>query len=356
MDVRVTVSGLESETVTTMTFRNPNARQLAGDFEFPLPDGAVVAGYALDVDGRMVDGVRVTKQKARVVLETEMRRRVDPGLVEHVRGNVFRTRIFPLPAARRAHGPRRHRRRRWRCRAAMPRATCRCRGSAIPTLAIHVEVVKGVVKPQLGGLRQPVAHRVERPLGGRVERSRPSTPGDDLYIRLPKLPTLLTAVEEFDGERYRRDQPRAGGRGTPGAAPVVARAAVAWDASGSRAPTAVRRDRELLAALLATPGWHNATIDLVVFRDRPETARSVRGARRQGAGALRLPRRSCRTTAAPTSRRSTCGGAPRRTPPTRRGCCSPTASTRSAPACRPLAACPCTSSRPTAFATPRCSG
>jgi hypothetical protein len=70
MDVRVTVSGLESETVTTITFSNPNARQLAGDLEFPLPDGAAVAGYALDIGGRMVDGVGVTKEKARIVLET----------------------------------------------------------------------------------------------------------------------------------------------------------------------------------------------------------------------------------------------------------------------------------------------
>jgi hypothetical protein len=97
MDVHVTISGLEVETVTTLTFRNPNARQLAGDLEFPLPDGAAVAGYALDINGRMVDGVSVGKQKARVVLETESRRRVDPGIVEHVRGNLFRTRIFPLP-------------------------------------------------------------------------------------------------------------------------------------------------------------------------------------------------------------------------------------------------------------------
>src|SRR5204862_163007 len=57
MEVRVTVSGLESETVTTLTFSNPNPRQLAGDLEFQLPDGAAVAGYALDIGGRMVDGV-----------------------------------------------------------------------------------------------------------------------------------------------------------------------------------------------------------------------------------------------------------------------------------------------------------
>ena len=200
MDVRVTVSGLESETVTTLTFSNPNARQLAGDLEFPLPDGAAVAGYALDIGGRMVDGVGVTKEKARVVLETEMRRRVDPGLVEHVRGNMFRTRIFPLP-------PRGERTVRIvtvaplalsggdaACHVPLPRVV-------IPTLALRVEVVKGAVKPQLGGFGNlSLTEWNDRWVAESTLTS--STPGDDLYIRLPKLPTLLTTVEEFGGERY----------------------------------------------------------------------------------------------------------------------------------------------------------
>lgn len=271
MDVRVTVSGLESETVTTITFSNPNARQLAGDLEFPLPDGAAVAGYALDIGGRMVDGVGVTKEKARVVLETEMRRRVDPGLVEHVRGNMFRTRIFPLP-------PRGERTVRIvtvaplvvsggdaACHVPLPRAV-------IPTLALRVEVVKGAVKPQLGGFGNlSLTEWNDRWVAESTLTS--STPGDDLYIRLPKLPTLLTTIEEFGGERYVTIS-HAPAFGAAPAARQVDRVAVAWDASGSRSADAVRKDRALLAALLAMPAWQNATIDLVVFRDRAEGARA----------------------------------------------------------------------------------
>jgi YD repeat-containing protein len=77
---------------------NPNARVLEGDLEFPLPDGATVCGFGLDVAGRIVDGVVVSKDRARVILETEIRRGVDPGLVEQVRGNVHRARIYPIPA------------------------------------------------------------------------------------------------------------------------------------------------------------------------------------------------------------------------------------------------------------------
>ena len=98
LDVRVVVQGLAAETTETLTFHNPNGRVLEGELEFPLPDGAAVNGFALDVDGALVDGVVVPKQQARVILEAEVRRGVDPGLVEQVRGNVYRARVYPIPA------------------------------------------------------------------------------------------------------------------------------------------------------------------------------------------------------------------------------------------------------------------
>ena len=98
MEVRAVISGLYAETRQTMTFTNPNGRPLEGSLVFPLSDGAVVSGYALDIDGQMVDGVVVPKKEARRILEAEVRKGVDPGLVEQVQGNVFRTRIYPIPA------------------------------------------------------------------------------------------------------------------------------------------------------------------------------------------------------------------------------------------------------------------
>lgn len=78
------------------TFTNPNARVMSGELEFPIPDGAVVCGYALEVNGEMVPGVVCEKEKARVAFENETRKGVDPGIVEQVKGNLWRTRIFPL--------------------------------------------------------------------------------------------------------------------------------------------------------------------------------------------------------------------------------------------------------------------
>jgi len=81
---------------TTFAFTNPNSRAMSGELEFPIPDGAFVCGYALEVNGEMVPGVVCEKEKARVAFENEVRKGVDPGIVEQVKGNVWKTRIFPL--------------------------------------------------------------------------------------------------------------------------------------------------------------------------------------------------------------------------------------------------------------------
>src|SRR5512142_743918 len=66
VDIRVVVDGLAAETTETLTFHNPSARALEGNLEFPLPDGAALCGFALDFEGRLVDGVVLPRQKARV--------------------------------------------------------------------------------------------------------------------------------------------------------------------------------------------------------------------------------------------------------------------------------------------------
>ncbi|MHC4983255.1 MAG: VIT domain-containing protein, partial [Planctomycetota bacterium] len=98
VETDVRIFGLLAETKMTMVFSNPHDRALEGELYFPLPDGATVSGYALDVNGVMVDGVAVEKHRARQIFEAEVRKGVDPGLVEYVKGNNFRTRVFPIPA------------------------------------------------------------------------------------------------------------------------------------------------------------------------------------------------------------------------------------------------------------------
>ena len=71
---------------------------LEGELTFPLPEHATVSGYGLDVGGVIVEGVPVEKRQARVSYEKEVRKGIDPGFIEHVSGNNFRTRVYPIPA------------------------------------------------------------------------------------------------------------------------------------------------------------------------------------------------------------------------------------------------------------------
>ena len=90
------IDGVLTETNVTLKLYNPNDRVLEGELLFPLPVNATVSGYALDINGAMVDGVIVEKEKARVVFDEVTRQGIDPGLAEQVGGNMFRTRIYPL--------------------------------------------------------------------------------------------------------------------------------------------------------------------------------------------------------------------------------------------------------------------
>ena len=98
VQTEVRIFGSVAETTTTMTFTNPMTRVMEGNLYFPLPEGATIDGYALDINGAMVDGVAVEKHEARRVFEEVVRQGVDPGLVEWTKGNNFQTRVFPIPA------------------------------------------------------------------------------------------------------------------------------------------------------------------------------------------------------------------------------------------------------------------
>jgi len=98
LDVDVSINGVLATTVWTMTFRNSSGRTLEGELNFPLPQGVSVSRYALDINGKMREAVPVQKEKATQVFELTERRKIDPGLLEKVDGNTFRTRIYPLLA------------------------------------------------------------------------------------------------------------------------------------------------------------------------------------------------------------------------------------------------------------------
>jgi len=260
LEISVVVTGMFAETTQTLTFRNPNRRPLEGTLTFPLPDGAVVCGYAIDLDGAMADGVIVAKQEARRILEAEIRKGVDPGLVEHVQGNVYRTRIYPLPAG----GTRTIR--------IVYVSDLACEGNSaayhlplahakdIERVSLRVEVIKGEVVPEISGglgnlslasFRDSFVAEAKLPRG---------TACDDLLVRLPDLPPHLRSVEAHGKDVFFAVSSAI----TAGDATwEPRRIAFLWDASGSR--TEVERDLAFVSALLEM--WPRVVIDVRVLRD-----------------------------------------------------------------------------------------
>jgi Vault protein inter-alpha-trypsin domain/Uncharacterized protein conserved in bacteria (DUF2135) len=98
LKIDVKVVGNIAITTMEMQFCNSSKRVLEGELTFPMPEGVSISRYAIDMNGAMREAVPVEKEKGQVAFENTIKRKVDPGLLEKVEGNNFRTRIYPLPA------------------------------------------------------------------------------------------------------------------------------------------------------------------------------------------------------------------------------------------------------------------
>ncbi|MDR2238690.1 MAG: DUF2135 domain-containing protein [Chryseobacterium sp.] len=98
IDIETKITGRISTNTVTMVFKNNAPRLMEGRLTFPLPEGVSVSGYALDIEGKLRKAVPVEKEKAKQVFETIQKKNIDPGILEKVEGNNFRTRIYPIAA------------------------------------------------------------------------------------------------------------------------------------------------------------------------------------------------------------------------------------------------------------------
>ena len=65
---------------------------LVSHFLICFISGGLVCGYAIDISGNMIDGVVVEKNKARITVDTEKRKKKGASVVENIIGiilNVF---------------------------------------------------------------------------------------------------------------------------------------------------------------------------------------------------------------------------------------------------------------------------
>jgi Ca-activated chloride channel family protein len=79
-------------------FYNPNAQQLEGTFLFPLPKGAQLDKFKMEIAGKMVEAELLSAEKARTIYEDIVRRAKDPALLEFEGRDCLRVRIFPIEA------------------------------------------------------------------------------------------------------------------------------------------------------------------------------------------------------------------------------------------------------------------
>jgi tetratricopeptide (TPR) repeat protein len=276
MDIEVEIQGNVAVTTMTLVFHNSGRRILEGELTFPMPEDASVSRYAIDINGRLREAVPVPKEKATEVFESVEHRRVDPGLLERIEGNQFRTRIYPLPPNGERtvliayeetlpfHNPQ-----------AMQYCLSLDCPAAIPRFSLHTKVHPASQPPQLTGQPDPqFTFRLDehsRVYEASMQKKdfRPSRP---LTVLLPAetgVPQVLLQSNR-DGSRYflinaglsnTNERPKAWER----------RIGILWDQSLSGLHRDHSAELELLDLLIRQE--QNLTVELAFFHIRFTEAR-----------------------------------------------------------------------------------
>ncbi len=95
--VQITVRDAVAETVVDQSFFNPSGRPVEGYYWFTVPREAQLVSFALETDGRLVEGEIVERAEAKATYEAAVARATDPALLEWIDERTVRARIFPVP-------------------------------------------------------------------------------------------------------------------------------------------------------------------------------------------------------------------------------------------------------------------
>ncbi len=86
-----------SRVIVDQVFYNDSQQPIEGTYYFPLPQAASVSNFKMMVDGKVMGGELLDKEKARQIYEDIVRRNIDPALLEYADHNLFCAKIFPIP-------------------------------------------------------------------------------------------------------------------------------------------------------------------------------------------------------------------------------------------------------------------
>lgn len=95
-DVDVKIVDQFAVTHIEQDFRNPTSRRLEGTFLLPVPRGAQLKTFAMEINGKSVEAELLAAPKARKIYEDIVRRQRDPALLEFMGRDLYKVRIFPI--------------------------------------------------------------------------------------------------------------------------------------------------------------------------------------------------------------------------------------------------------------------
>jgi Ca-activated chloride channel family protein len=96
--VKVEIVDQVARTSIDQVFVNHYGRDIEGTYIFPVPEGASVSDFAMFIGNERVRGEILDSREARRIYEDIVRRMRDPGLLEYMGRNLFRARVYPIPA------------------------------------------------------------------------------------------------------------------------------------------------------------------------------------------------------------------------------------------------------------------
>ncbi len=96
--VNVEIIDQVAKTSVDQVFVNHFGRDIEGTYIFPVPEGASVSDFAMFIGNERVKGEILDSREARRIYEDIVRRMRDPGLLEYMGRNLFRARVYPIPA------------------------------------------------------------------------------------------------------------------------------------------------------------------------------------------------------------------------------------------------------------------
>jgi Ca-activated chloride channel family protein len=96
--VKVEIVDQVARTSVDQVFVNHFGRDIEGTYIFPVPEGASVSDFAMFIGNERVKGEILDSREAKRIYEDIVRRMRDPGLLEYMGRNLFRARVYPIPA------------------------------------------------------------------------------------------------------------------------------------------------------------------------------------------------------------------------------------------------------------------